>query len=61
MTVTIDMPMPEACNDCMFRQCYEISRFEDGKRCMLTGGNIKDPLARPWWCPLKEVSKTVET
>lgn len=55
MTVTIDMPMPEACNDCMFRQTYEISMCDDGQRCTLTGGNIKKPLARPWWCPLKEV------
>ncbi|WP_303202487.1 hypothetical protein [Raoultibacter timonensis] len=60
MTVTIDMPMPEACNDCMFKQAYEISRFEDGKRCMLTGGAIQHVLERVWWCPLKEVSKTVE-
>lgn len=55
MTVTIDMPMPEACNDCIFLKSYEINRCSDGKRCMLTGGNIKDHLARPWWCPLKEV------
>ena len=55
MTVTIDMPMPEACNDCMFRQCYEISRYDAGQRCTLTGGAIRSINERPWWCPLKEV------
>lgn len=55
MTVTIDMPMPETCNDCMFRQTYEASRYEDRNRCMLTSGDIQHVLDRVWWCPLKEV------
>lgn len=55
MTVAIDMPMPETCGKCMFRQTYWVDVLSDGSRCMLTSGDIKHVVERPWWCPLKEV------